>query len=64
MLTITGKNFATDLAQTKVYIGHVLNWFCTIENITETEVRCRTPVISKSYLPGVAVSVVMETRLV
>lgn len=52
------------MQNTHVYVGHTLNWFCTIENITKTEVKCRTPAISKEYQVGTAVDVVSATRLV
>lgn len=64
MLNITGVNFATDLTTTQVYIGYTLNWNCKIENITATNILCRTPNISADYTPGVAVDVVVTTRLI
>jgi hypothetical protein len=64
LLTITGVNFATDLTQTKVYVGPALNWFCTIESISTTQLTCRTPSKNKAYSSGTALKVVMETRLV
>ena len=47
LLTIAGTNFNNDTQNTLVYVGHTLNWFCTIESITPTEIKCRTPAISK-----------------
>lgn len=63
LLTITGENFSTDRQNTLVYIGDTLNWFCTIESITTTEIKCRTPAISRFYSVGSPVSVVVSTRL-
>lgn len=63
LLTITGQNFATEPQQTLVYVGDTLNWFCTIETITTTEIKCRTPAISKFYEVGSPVNVVVSTRL-
>jgi hypothetical protein len=64
LLTITGNSFALSTQDTHVYIGTTLNWFCTIESITATQVKCRTPPISSVYTPGVAVDVVAATRLI
>ena len=63
LLTITGENFATGPQETLVYVGFTLNWFCTIESITKTEIQCRTPAISDKYTVGSAVQVVVSTRL-
>ena len=40
-----------------------MNWFCTIESITATQIRCRTPAMSSAYKTGEAVKVVVSTRL-
>lgn len=64
MLTITGSNFSPASQQTLVYIGDTLNWFCNIESITSTQIKCRTPMISSSYSPGTAVNVYASTRLI
>lgn len=63
LLTITGVNFATGPQETLVYVGFTLNWFCTIESITTTQIQCRTPAISDKYTVGSAVQVVVSTRL-
>jgi hypothetical protein len=63
LLTITGVNFSPSLSETIVYVGPTLNWFCTIESLTTTQVLCRTPPISQFYTPGTAVDVVMSTKL-
>lgn len=46
-----------------VYVGDTLNWFCSIESLTATQVLCRTPPISNAYTPGTAVNVVMSTKI-
>lgn len=63
LLTITGENFSTDTQNTLVYVGDTLNWFCAIESITTTQIKCRTPAISRFYAIGVPVNVVVSTRL-
>lgn len=45
-------------------MGFTLNWFCTIESITKTQIQCRTPVIDTKYEVGSALNVVVSTRLV
>lgn len=64
MLTITGENFSNDTQNTQVYVGDTLNWFCTIESMTSTQILCRTPAISKYYAVGSPVAVVAATRLI
>ena len=53
----------TAAQQTLAYVGFALNWFCTIESITATEIQCRTPSINRLYKPGEALKVVVSTRL-
>lgn len=64
LITITGTNFSPDAQNTLVYIGDTLNWFCNIENITATQIKCRTPPISKAYAVGTPVKVYVSTRLI
>lgn len=64
LVTVTGTNFNSNTQNTHVYVGHTLNWFCTIESITATEIKCRTPAISKEYSVGSPVDVVASTRLI
>lgn len=64
LITITGTNFVTDIAETNVYIGVLLNWFCNIESITSTIIQCRTPPISTYYTTNDANTVTVSTRLV
>ena len=52
LLTITGENFVTAAQQTLAYVGFALNWFCTIESITTTEIKCRTPENKIQGLPS------------
>ncbi len=52
LLTITGVNFSPAYSDTLVYIGSTLNWFCSIESITKTEIKCRTPQMSSAYEVG------------
>jgi len=63
LITITGQNFSPATSDTLVYIGDTLNWFCTILNITTTQIQCRTPAIG-IYSPGVAQRVVISTKLI
>jgi hypothetical protein len=63
LLTITGENFATASQQTLVYVGDTLNWFCTVESITATQIKCRTPAISSAYKVNETQNVVVSTRL-
>jgi hypothetical protein len=63
LLTISGQNFDSSPQNTLAYVGFTLNWFCSIESITSTEIKCRTPAISKEYTTGSAVQVVVSTRL-
>lgn len=49
LLTITGTNFSPVSGDTLVYIGSTLNWFCNIESITTTQIKCRTPEMSPDY---------------
>lgn len=64
LLTITGNNFSPEIQNTLIFIGDTLNWFCNIESITLTQVKCRTPAISSAYTAGTAVNVYGTTRLV
>jgi hypothetical protein len=63
LLTITGTNFSPATADTLVYIGDTLNWFCNIETITATQITCRTPAIHKDYKVGEVQRVVISTKL-
>jgi hypothetical protein len=49
LLTINGTNFSPAVSDTLVYVGFTLNWFCSIETITNTQITCRTPSISPEY---------------
>lgn len=63
LLTITGQNFVTDSQNTLAYVGYTLNWFCVIENLTSTEIKCRTPPISTEYEVNETLNVLVSTRL-
>ena len=43
LLTVTGINFDPTPQQTLVFLGDQLNQFCSIESVTATEIKCRTP---------------------
>lgn len=64
LLTITGTNISPTSPDTLVFVGDTLNWFCNIESINSTEIKCRTPAISEDYLPNVPVDVVISTKLI
>lgn len=63
LITITGQNFSPATSDTLVYIGEALNWFCSIQKITTTQIQCLTPPIGL-YSVGSAKSVVVSTKLV
>jgi hypothetical protein len=42
-VTITGRNFATDVLETIISVGDYLNTLCVPETVNETQITCRTP---------------------
>ena len=64
LLTITGNSFSSDTQNTLVYIGDTLNWFCNIESVNATQIKCRTPAISSAYTAGTPVKIYASTRLI
>lgn len=49
LITITGSNFSPAYSDTLVYVGDTLNWFCNIETITATQIKCRTPAFDAKH---------------
>ena len=47
-----------------VTIGKELNQICKIENITETEIKCRTPEKNEYYTVGQAQTVTVLSKLI
>ena len=64
LITITGKNFVPDALDTMVTIGNELNQLCTIESISETEIKCRTPLKNFYYDIGVPQVVIVNSKLI
>ncbi len=52
LLTIVGFNFSPTYSDTLVYIGDMVNWFCKIQSINDTVIKCLTPPISGAYQVG------------
>jgi hypothetical protein len=64
LITITGKNFVPDALDTLVTIGNELNQICSIEHITPTEIKCRTPSKNFYYAVNVPQVVTVDSKLI
>ncbi len=64
LITITGKNFVPDALDTMVTIGNELNQLCTIESISETEIKCRTPPMNQYYNVNDQQVVTVDSKLI
>jgi hypothetical protein len=66
LLTIQGRNFVADPAQSLVFIGNALNQFCYVETITSSSITCRTIIrdsIDASYV-NKSVPITLTSRLI
>ena len=43
LITITGRNFSPEKAETLLHISGQINWLCDLETVTTTQIQCRTP---------------------
>jgi hypothetical protein len=64
LITITGKNFVDDEMDTMVTVGNELNQLCKIEQITKTEIKCRTPPKNEYYNVSVPQVITVDSKLI
>ena len=64
LITVTGVNFSPDPLDNLVFIGDQLNQLCIIETVTTTQITCRTPSKDEFYPTGIALHVILNSKLI